>query len=308
MAVYSRSLPSEKQLITGWELNRLTLARQPKSDCSKHRPRSQEQEISICWKVMSEDFTARPRLLALPITGTAAVTQNKEFVDLKFTDLFQRWSVLKNEGVIKQDDGGKWASVASCKGLVDWFAVCEEAGTAFASVNHREPFQTSRGNLSQELGGQASASIPPASVPQVYADSSVVLRSRGFVVSSGFKRQSDAVDAESLARWLRPIVKHVTQVGVALVGKRRTDGMSVEKQSYTLASSQLNATDIFTKNLGPCAAQTVVRATDDGGVAFILPPCPMSLFKRRPAGPRVVLGFWTVEWSWNLFSRGLPHF
>lgn len=43
--------------------------------------------------------------------------------------------------------------------------------------------------------------------------------------------------------------------------------------------SQLNATDIFTKNLSPCTAQTVVRATNNGGVAFILPPCPMSLFK-----------------------------
>lgn len=108
-----------------------------------------------------------------------------------------------------------------------------------------------------------NALITPEGEPKVSRDSSVVFRSRGFVVSSGFKRQSDAVDAESLARWLRSVVKHVSQMCVT----------------------------IFTKNLCPCTAQTVVRATNNGGVAFILPPCPMSLFKRWPASPRVVLGF-----------------
>lgn len=56
-------------------------------------------------------------------------------------------------------------------------------------------------------------------------------------------------------------------------------------------SSRLSATDIFTKNLGPGAAQTVVRATDNGGVAFILAPRPVSLPERRPASPGVVFGF-----------------
>lgn len=79
-----------------------------------------------------------------------------------------------------------------------------------------------------------NVSIPPESEPKVYSASSVVLRSRGFVVSSGFKRQSDAVDAESLACWLRSVVKHMTQMGVTLANKRRTDGMSVQKHKVAL--------------------------------------------------------------------------
>lgn len=61
--------------------------------------------------------------------------------------------------------------------------------------------------------------FPPEDVLNVCSDSSVVLRSRRFVVSSGFKCQSNAVDAESLARRLRSVVKHVTQMSVALANK-----------------------------------------------------------------------------------------
>lgn len=61
-----------------------------------------------------------------------------------------------------------------------------------------------------------NAWIPPAGQPKVSRDSSVVLRTQGFVVFSGFKRQSDTVDAESLACWLWSVIKHVSQMCVTL--------------------------------------------------------------------------------------------
>lgn len=79
-----------------------------------------------------------------------------------------------------------------------------------------------------------NALITSEGEPKVSRDSSVVFRSRGFVVSSGFKRQSDAVDAESLACWLRSVVKHVSQMCVTLANKTYTDVMSVEKYKDAL--------------------------------------------------------------------------
>lgn len=81
---------------------------------------------------------------------------------------------------------------------------------------------------------QKYRSIPPAGELHLSRDSSVVLRSGGFVVTSGFKRQSDAVDAESLACRLRSVVKHMSQMCVALANKRHADVVSVEKYKVAL--------------------------------------------------------------------------
>lgn len=56
---------------------------------------------------------------------------------------------------------------------------------------------------------------------------------------------------------------------------------------------KLGRTYIFTEDLCPRTTKAVVRATNNGGVAFILLPCPMSLFEWRPACPGVVLWLWT---------------
>lgn len=66
-------------------------------------------------------------------------------------------------------------------------------------------------------------------------------------------------------------------------------------------TGQLNTTYVFTKDLCPCTTKAVVRAANDGGVAFILLPCPMSLFKWGPACPRVILCLWTVRRGRNIY-------
>lgn len=52
---------------------------------------------------------------------------------------------------------------------------------------------------------------------------------------------------------------------------------------------------IFTKDLCPSTTQAVVRATNNGGMALISLPCPMSLFECWPAGPWVILSLWTTK-------------
>lgn len=44
-------------------------------------------------------------------------------------------------------------------------------------------------------------------------------------------------------------------------------------------TGELNTTYVITKDLCPCTTKAVVRAASDRGVAFILLPCPMGLFK-----------------------------
>lgn len=101
-----------------------------------------------------------------------------------------------------------------------------------------------------------------------------------FAVSSGFKREGHTVDAEALTCRIRSIFKHMTQVGIT----------------------------ILTKDLCPSATQAVVRATNDGGGAFVTLPCPMSLFECRPACPRVILSLWTEKWGIAADTVVHPHF
>lgn len=56
-----------------------------------------------------------------------------------------------------------------------------------------------------------------------------------------------------------------------------------------------STTHIFTKDFCPRAAQAVVRAPNDGGVAFITLPCPVSLIECWPACPGVVLSLGAMK-------------
>lgn len=61
-----------------------------------------------------------------------------------------------------------------------------------------------------------------------------------------------------------------------------------------------NITHVFTEDLCPSTSQAVVRATNDGGEAFVSLPCPMSFFERWPACSRVILSLWTIKTRRNV--------
>lgn len=66
-----------------------------------------------------------------------------------------------------------------------------------------------------------------------------------------------------------------------------------------------NTTHIFTKDLCPSTTQAVVRATSDGGMAFITLPCPMSLFECRPACTWFIFSLWTIKRGSNISSTSI---
>lgn len=158
-------------------------------------------------------------------------------VDLKFIDLFQR---SKMSGT-RQDLCGKWASVV-CVVLQRPRRLVSSVRGGQSCFHFRKPQGRPqaktfpRGFLDLRRCKSINASISPEGEPKVSRDPSVVLRSLGFVVSSGFKRQSDTVDAESLACWLRSVVKHMSQMSVTLANKRHTHVECWKMQSWTWAT------------------------------------------------------------------------
>lgn len=155
------------------------------------------------------------------------------------------------------------------------------------------------------------------------------------VIFSGLECEGHTVDTETLARWLWSIIKYVTKVGVTLcpigtkeqtnkkiiiintkINRKMYHEFGYQQRHLNMSKANLNfvcrvklsGTHIFTQDLRPCTTETVVRATNNGGVAFVGLPCPVCLCKWRPARPGVVLWLWARSRHTSSFhsGRGCP--